>query len=214
MWLENFKINIKQEGNFYEEMHAQLSKSFQILTSLELDKFKLLPPFPSKFEFRKINNFSVVAADLLGKTLAYQVEIAWYERDNKFIFWWYKLPFDIIVADEAKQIENSISSHFDFTISLNNNNGSHLKIQFISLNQKSNSSFDKIHSLIVNSVEKWNENHENSGVIHKIRSIDLINNKCIEMTVDLGSASQLFLVELFRKIDAKLKLEQIIIENY
>jgi hypothetical protein len=215
-WLVDFATCMNGSQSFIQAMDRQLGEQFRDQTGFDLNsQFQLLQPFPNPFQIVQEAEISCFEGDLRGMKMRYSVEIAWKSQSEKHDiqphdevsnaevqFWWSYLDAAGIVEEETRKPElyfdaDALSYEIDNQILV----WPHLSLELNFKERLPENALLKCEELLVDAQTQWN-GEQRQGIIHLIREVQVVNEHCLNLKIDFGSAGPAGLEFILRKLEA------------
>jgi hypothetical protein len=213
-WLRYFRSSVKSSDGFIQEMDRQLGKQFKDLTGFDLEAgFELRNHFPEPFQIVTTDRVSSVEGDLLGKKMGHYVEFSWKSASASNIqpnveigadevqFWWSYLDAAGIIEEETRKPElyfdtGVLSFEIDNQILV----WPHLSLELHFKERLPENALLKYEELLADAQTQWN-GEQGQGIIHLIREVQVVNDHCLNVKIDFGSAGPAGLEFILKKLD-------------
>jgi hypothetical protein len=228
-WLRYFTSFVKGSDSFIREMDRQLGKQFKDLTGFDLEAgFELRNHFPEPFQIVTTEAVSSIEGDLLGKKLGHYTKFSWKsvalgrniqptaEIDSDEVqFWWSYLDAAEIIEAETQKTglyfdTGALSFEIDNQIIV----WPHLSLDLYFQERLPENAVLKCQELLCDAQTQWDEGQER-GIIHRIREVRVVNDYCLNIKIDFGSAAHHGLEYILQQLDAsELAITKVGIYSY
>lgn len=212
-WIHNLAPILKQNSIPVDIADAQLSAQFKKSTNLRLVDFNLLPAAPHPFCIKSKDSVYWIEGDLLGRSMATPVTIAWNKVGANYTFWWHELAVEDILAAEKtnEQEKQDLANLLGEKVIVNNCIFPHFTILFQTKIAISPAKLEQLKQQIIDHTESWNTNDKAQGIVHNIYEIKQRATNIVALKIDVGSADIAYLKTLFERLNEISRLQKITI---